>query len=373
MTKTHHCLADGVGSVGVVDLLLDTEPIPHKQSPSPPTRLATFEEAGHGWLPHPPAPIRLVAGTSLAAAHAGAYALMHPREALERSREVIDLFVRDELIAAPRSSINVPIGATRRIATASVQLGELQAVRSGLGGTVNDIVLCAATGALRELLHKRGRCQRCARAHRTRAARAARQLARLLFAKRLFNITITNVRGSPRRLYAFGAPALELVPIVPLAADHALGIMALSYAGQLTFGLSVDRAAVPDLHILKDGILDSVRFSRPRPRLGRNPTPGANKGQRHNREHCTGSHRSKPPRSRSPGGRSGDGRAGSAEGRDGPGARENGSYPWEVILAASTAYRAIVGCSCGVRIARRSPILCLRASRSGRGRWWWIV
>ncbi len=323
VTKTHHCLVDGIGSVGVVDLLLDAEPVPHKQSAPYPTRLAALEETGHGWLPQPPAPIRLVAGTSLAAARAGAHALMHPREALERSREVIDLFVRDELIAAPRSSLNVPIGATRRIATAKVELQELRAIRSALGGTINDIVLCAATGALRELLNDRSeelprrglRAQvpvnirraehdgelgnkvstlfielpvaepdplrryelvQVAAEKRKASGQALgavavlgltelappvlhASLARLLYAKRLFNVTITNVPGSPRRLYAFGAPALDLVPIVPLAAEHALGITAVSYAGQLTFGLCADRAAVPDLHILKDGILNSLR------------------------------------------------------------------------------------------------------------------
>ncbi len=322
VTKTHHCLVDGVGSVGVVDLLLDTEPVAHEQPAPQSARPAALEETGHGWLPHPPAPIRLLAGTSLAAARAGAYALMHPREALERSREVIDLLVRDELIAAPRSSINVPIGATRRIATASVELQELQAIRAALGGKINDIVLCAATGALRELLQARGeqlphrglRAQvpvnirragddgelgnrlsslfielpvaepdplrryelvRTAAEKRKASGQALgagvvlgvtelappvlhASLAHLLYAKRLFNITITNVPGSPRKLYAFGAPALEVVPIVPLAAEHALGITAVSYAGRLQFGLCADRAAVPDLEVLKHGILNSL-------------------------------------------------------------------------------------------------------------------
>ncbi|MGO9788851.1 MAG: wax ester/triacylglycerol synthase family O-acyltransferase [Solirubrobacteraceae bacterium] len=323
VTKTHHCLVDGVGSVGVVDLLLDALPGPEEQSAPRPTQIEALEQSGHGWLPSPPAPIRQAAGTGLAAARAGAHALMHPREALERSREVLDLFVRDELIAAPRSSINVPTGTTRRIATAGVDLQELQAIRSALGGTLNDIVLCAAAGGLRELLQGRGEelPRRGLRAQvpvnirhvesdgalgnkvsslfielpvaesdplrRYELVRAAAQkrkasgqalgagavvgltglalpvlhssLARLMYSRRLFNITITNVRGSPRRLYAFGAPALGVVPVVPLAAEHALGITALSYAGQLTFGLVADRAAVPDLHILKDGILNSIR------------------------------------------------------------------------------------------------------------------
>jgi diacylglycerol O-acyltransferase len=83
-------------------------------------------------------------------------------------------------------------------------------------------------------------------------------LARSLFAKRLFNITITNVPGSPLRLYAFGAPLVDVVPIVPLAAEHALGIAVVSYAGGMTFGLYADRATVPDLDVLRDGIATSL-------------------------------------------------------------------------------------------------------------------
>ena len=86
----------------------------------------------------------------------GTHALIHPRETLERSRAIVDLLIRDELIPAPRSSLNVPIGATRRIATVHIELQDLQAVRAALGGTVNDVVVCATTGALRELLLARG-------------------------------------------------------------------------------------------------------------------------------------------------------------------------------------------------------------------------
>ena len=221
------------------------------------------------------------------AARAGTHALMHPREAFERSRGVIDLLVRDELIAAPRSSLNVPIGATRRIASVHVELEDVQKVRSALGGAVNDVVLCAATGALRELLQERGEepprqglramgpvnirregehgelgnqvsslfvelpvaeADPLRRYELVRAAAGKRKaggqalaavaltglaelappvlhagLARSLYAKRLFNVTITNVPSSPPRQYAFGAPMVDVVPIVPLAAEHAVG------------------------------------------------------------------------------------------------------------------------------------------------------
>ena len=52
---------------------------------------------------------------------------------------------------------------------------------------------------------------------------------------------------------------IDVVPIVPLAAEHALGIAVVSYAGQMTFGLYADRATVPDLDVLRDGIVASLR------------------------------------------------------------------------------------------------------------------
>jgi diacylglycerol O-acyltransferase / wax synthase len=154
VSKTHPCLVDGVGSVDVVGLLLGAKPAPREPSaPQPPASALAWL----GWLPHPPEPVGQVAGAGLAAARAGAHTLMHPREALQRSRAVIDLLVRDELIAAPRSSMNVEIGATRRIATVHVELQELQKVRSALGGKVNDVVLCAASLALGSAMSRRGR------------------------------------------------------------------------------------------------------------------------------------------------------------------------------------------------------------------------
>ena len=320
--KTHHCLVDGVGSVDIIDLLFDAQPAPRQPSAPDGARVSPSEVAGHAWLPHPPEAVRQSAGAGLAAARAGAHALMHPREAWERSRAVIDLLVRDELIAAPRSSLNVPIGATRRLATVHVELREVQQIRSALGGKVNDVVLCAATGGLRALLLARGEdpppqglramvpvnirrdgdhgelgnkvstlfvelpvadadplrryaLVRAAAENRKAGGQALAAsavtglaelappvlhagLARSLYAKRLFNITITNVPGSPRRLYALGATMLDIVPIVPLAAEHAVGIAVISYAGGMTFGLCADRATVPDLDVLRDGIVSSL-------------------------------------------------------------------------------------------------------------------
>ena len=77
--------------------------------------------------------------------------------------------------------------------------------------------------------------------------------ARSLFATRLFNITVTNVPGPQMPLYALGARMRQLWPLVPLAADHSLGVAIMSYDGRLFFGLVADRD-VPDLDVLADGL-----------------------------------------------------------------------------------------------------------------------
>ncbi len=54
--------------------------------------------------------------------------------------------------ALPHSSLNVEIGAGRRLAEVAVPLDELKEVNRELGGTVNDVVLAASAGAIRRLL-----------------------------------------------------------------------------------------------------------------------------------------------------------------------------------------------------------------------------
>jgi hypothetical protein len=85
--------------------------------------------------------------------------LRHPHqaaEALSRARALAEVLVKDELVAAPRSSLNDPIGTHRGLAVMTVPLGELKEIKQSLGGSVNDVVLAATAGGLRELLRSRG-------------------------------------------------------------------------------------------------------------------------------------------------------------------------------------------------------------------------
>jgi diacylglycerol O-acyltransferase len=73
-------------------------------------------------------------------------------------------------------------------------------------------------------------------------------------ATRLFNIAITNVAGPQTPLFAFGARLREVLPLGPLAGDHAIAIAIFSYDGQVTFGVLADSESTPDIGELAYGI-----------------------------------------------------------------------------------------------------------------------
>lgn len=83
-------------------------------------------------------------------------------------------------------------------------------------------------------------------------------LARSLYATRLFNVTITNVPGPQIPLYSFGAQLREVYPVVPLAAEHSVGIAIFSYNGLVTFGVIADSESTPDIDVLACGIEEGI-------------------------------------------------------------------------------------------------------------------
>ncbi|HEX7610524.1 MAG TPA: WS/DGAT domain-containing protein, partial [Solirubrobacteraceae bacterium] len=84
-------------------------------------------------------------------------------------------------------------------------------------------------------------------------------VAQALYAKRLFNVTVTNVPGPQQTLYSFGAPLREIHPLVPLAAEHAVGAAVLSYDGNVFFGVVADPDAVPDLDQMLEAMGECAR------------------------------------------------------------------------------------------------------------------
>jgi WS/DGAT/MGAT family acyltransferase len=307
-TKTHHCLVDGMGSVDVGTVLLDADPAPPRRRRRRRTAVER-DGGGHGM------PATLLARDIRAAASA----LRHPGDTLARAAAVADLLVHEELIAAPSCSLNGPLSATRSYRAVPFALDDLAAIKTALGGTINDVVLAISAGALRHLLLARGeslpaaglraqipvnirtsesehdlgnvltslfielpvaepdplaryerivaRAEALKTSSQPRGGKALVDLAglappifgellgRAMFGgQRVFNLTITNVRGSATPLYAFGAPLRQVLPYVPLFSGHSLGIAVVSYADGLTFGLGADRTSTPDLEVLAEGV-----------------------------------------------------------------------------------------------------------------------
>jgi diacylglycerol O-acyltransferase len=79
-------------------------------------------------------------------------------------------------------------------------------------------------------------------------------LAGLFATPRLFDLTVTNVRGPQQPIHLAGSRVREIHPLVPLAPDHALGVAVVSHAGSMTFGIVADFDAVPDLDELVAGV-----------------------------------------------------------------------------------------------------------------------
>jgi WS/DGAT/MGAT family acyltransferase len=327
VTKTHHCLVDGVGSIDIGHVLLDTEA---DAAPPPPAPLPEGDgdadaQGGRFWLSP---------GLVARGARAGLGSALHPRESLHRVRAAVELVIREEVIGAPRSSLNGPMSGTREFATVRFSLKDVKAVKNRLGGTVNDVVLALCAGGLRHLLVSRGdelpdrglraqvpvNIRSEAKEHalgneltslfvelpvsepdamaryrsvvqRAEELKAGSQrtggktivdvadmgpplagelLAWSMFGgTRMFNLTITNVPGPKQRFYAFGAPLAEVLPLVPLFAGHSIGIAVVSYAGQVVFGLNADRMSASDVGVLADGIERSFAELRKRRATGK--------------------------------------------------------------------------------------------------------
>jgi len=68
----------------------------------------------------------------------------------------------------------------------------------------------------------------------------------------------TNVPGPQQPLYGLGHRLLEIIPYVPIASTVRNGIVIFTYCGVVTFGITGDFAASPDLDVLAQGIEDGL-------------------------------------------------------------------------------------------------------------------
>lgn len=321
LSKTHHCMVDGVSGTDLLTVVLDREP-----EPAPP------EE--DTWQPQPEPSSRTLLLDALRERALSPYeqlrgirsATRAPRQLAQQASETVRGLGSLAGLArpTPESTLNGPIGPHRRWDWARTQLSDIKQVRATRGGTVNDVVLSIITNGFRQLLLERGESvdNRVVRTlvpvsvrtpgergtynnrvsamfaelpvgisdagerldsiraqmdglKESKQAVAGEVLTSLTgFAppmllalgtrlatripQRNVNTVTTNVPGPQFPLYACGRQMLEAFPYVPLAASARIGVAIFSYLGALNFGVTGDYDTAPDIGVLCQGIEDGL-------------------------------------------------------------------------------------------------------------------
>ncbi len=234
---------------------------------------------------------------------------------------------------APRTSLNHPVGADRRLAIIRGSLDLAKQIAHEQHAKVNDVVLAAVAGGLRELLASRGEdvhglvqramvtislhdeqpgqargnkpgwmmvplplgepdpvrrleviaAETAARKHKPRPEAGSgifrvvagqRVWYRMFPRQRSVNLVVSNAAGPPVPLYLAGARLLELFPMMPTMGNLTLVFAALSYDGQLNLTAVGDRERCPDVEVFAQGVrsaLDDLARSVRIPAIGEEP------------------------------------------------------------------------------------------------------
>lgn len=153
VTKTHHCLADGVSGAQMMARLYDLEPEPARKKQAA-TQAPPYE-------PQSATTLQLV-GKALQVRRAtrpgltdvvgrGARSLWKRRKLLAESERAAQQ-VPGLMQSAPRLKINRPISQFRSVAFGSVAMDDLKAIKDHYDVSLNDVVLAAGCLALRHYL-----------------------------------------------------------------------------------------------------------------------------------------------------------------------------------------------------------------------------
>jgi diacylglycerol O-acyltransferase len=331
--KLHHAMVDGASAVELGLVLLDLDPdgalaprippaAPAEPIPAPGEMVAAAMRDSVGAL-------------ALAGLQGWRSAPALAREAAAGFGTASPASLAKFLRWAPSGRLNGSVGHGRRVCCAKLPLGEIKAVKNRFGGTVNDVVLATIGEAISQYLARHGEGvegrryrvlvpvsvrgrgdtsmgnqvsavlvempvgpmhperrlwavmqEMAGNKQQGRAGVADQVLAvsaltpaplqavasRLGMAnQRVINMVVSNVPGVQMPVYGAGSRALEMYPLLPLAPNTRLVACVLSYNNEMNIGLVADRAAVPDLHLLEQGIHDG--FARLKAAAGVGPAP----------------------------------------------------------------------------------------------------
>lgn len=154
VAKVHHCMVDGVSGVGLLSVMFDTSP----EAPPAPKRFPKRKRR------LPPAPddfastlkrtfqasLDQLAGAQKSLVSYGA-SLFHDSQAVAGLERLAEALPR-VLGPLERLPFNRPCSGERRVAWSEHSFTDARAIRTACGGTVNDVVLTALTGAVMRYL-----------------------------------------------------------------------------------------------------------------------------------------------------------------------------------------------------------------------------
>jgi diacylglycerol O-acyltransferase / wax synthase len=316
--KEHHCMVDGIAAVELAALLLDPTPEPEPSQPD-------------GWRPAPtPAAVSRLVGGVLDQIRGDFELLRVPAKVARSPFRAVGVAMKGVSAARaaanmlrpahPIPALNAPISPLRHLATARRPLGDLQAIKSGFGTTVNDVVLAVSAGGVRSLLEQRAEppvslktmvpvnvrgpdedgspgnrisfmfvdlpCDEPDPVRRLRAIHgetAERKgggesrwvgdilgavgyfpqpvrdaFSHVIASPLVFNLTVSNIPGPTMPMYMLGCELQEAYPVVPIADRHALSIGVTTIRDQACFGVYADRELLPDADLVAAAIDESV-------------------------------------------------------------------------------------------------------------------
>lgn len=309
LSKTHHCMIDGISGVDIGTVLMDAQPgdgkppasVPTWQPRPAPTRRELLRASLVDQIRNPIQAVRDAASPDSPARRSlGEFLVgMRPLAGLARMGQ------------APECSLNPTIGPHRRFEMVELSLPDAKKVRATFGCTINDVMLTVVTAALRSFLLERGdpslgpdlramvpvsvraKEQRGTLGNQVTAvfcplpvgtadplerlrkiggtmrgikdsrqavgalaltrlsdfspATLVAQAARLQSRSRFFNLLITNVPGPQFPLYLLGRELLGCYPAVPLVPTSAVAVALLSYNNRFGIGLTADADHMRDV------------------------------------------------------------------------------------------------------------------------------
>ena len=151
LQKMHHSLVDGMSGAGLAEVLLDLTPEPRPPNPEVKDSLAGETT---------PNPIELLArGAVNTAMRTPGRLARFARQSVQQAIVALPMARSDAVslpVGAPRTTLNADPSQHRSVATTSVSVERLKAVKDAYGVKMNDVILALCASAMRDYLMEIG-------------------------------------------------------------------------------------------------------------------------------------------------------------------------------------------------------------------------